>query len=100
MGCWLARDCTMCGRPDAALLIWENQVHHAWCFCADGPCGPSCAIVLSVPYQTTSTMPLPPAAIHGIRLVLAGAELMRLGALHRPQSVPALLGRAQEYQTW
>jgi hypothetical protein len=66
IGCWLATDCTMCGLLLAARSICANHVHHCWLAFADGPSLPSCPSVLSVPYQATSMMPLPPPATHGI----------------------------------
>src|SRR5436305_8045673 len=94
IGCWLATDCTMCGFLLVAWSICANQVHQAWFFFADGPSLPSCAIVRSVPYQTTSMMPLPPPATHGISWTEDGGRLILIGALHAPQSRPFASGLA------
>src|SRR4051794_15327242 len=94
IGCWLATDCTMCGLLLAAWSICANHVHHCWLAFADGPSLPSCLSVLSVPYQTTSMMPLRPAATHGISWTPDGGRLILIGLLQAPQSLP--LGAAHE----
>ena len=86
----------MCGFLLVAWSICANHVHHCWLAFADGPLEPSCASVLSVPYQTTSMIPLPPPATHGISWTADGGRLILIGALHAPQSRPFFVGFAHE----
>src|SRR5436305_8287451 len=76
IGCWLATDCTMCGCLLAALSICANHAHQDWFFFAEGPSLPSCAKVMSVPYQTTSMMPSLPPATHGMSCTEDGGRLI------------------------
>src|SRR3954454_3418534 len=100
MGCGAALTWTTCGAEPFAWLTCAKNRSHFWPFFALGPSEPSCARVLSVPYQATSMMPgALPAATHGKTLTLAGGLLICRGSDQFFHSLSAP-GGAQEYQVW